>query len=158
MAKTALEKLRKPQEAEIIQPLPESIAHWGPPGASMVISTPAVIDGIVRRIPRGRLATMTTLREALSRHHQTDIACPITTGIFLGIVARAADEMEQMGAKRVAPWWRVIKSDGSLNAKMPGGIAEHRKRLEAEGLRTVKKGKPGWAVVDYEAKLARLET
>jgi hypothetical protein len=84
MATSAIAKLRKPLQPEIIQPLPEKVAHWGPPGASMVISTPADIDGVVRKIPRGRLATMTTLREALSRRHKTDIACPVTTGIFLG--------------------------------------------------------------------------
>lgn len=98
MAMSAIDKLRKLQEPEIIQPLPEKVAHWEPPGASMVISTPADIDDVIRKIPKGKLATMTTLRDALSRRHGTDIACPVTTGIFLGIVAKAAAEMEDMGA------------------------------------------------------------
>lgn len=156
MAKTALEKLRQPQSPEIVKPLTEKLAHWGPPGASMVISTPGIIDEVVRKIPKGKLATMTTLRAALSNRHKTDIACPITTGIFLGIVAKAAAEMEDMGARRVAPWWRVLRSDGTLNDRMPGGIAEHRKRLEAEGFAVKPKGRSSLYVPDFEAKLAKL--
>ena len=156
MATSAIAKLRKPLQPEIIQPLPAKVAHWGPPGASMVISTPADIDGVVRKIPRGRLATMTTLREALSRRHMTDIACPVTTGIFLGIVAKAAAEMEEMGARRVAPWWRVLKSDGSLNPRMPGGTEEQRRRLEAEGFKVARKGKSAFVIDGYERKLANL--
>lgn len=156
MAMSAIEKLRKPQSVEIVRKLPERIAHWGPPGATMVISTPAEIDDVVRKIPKGKLATMTMLRAELSRRNGTDIACPITSGIFLGIVAKAAAEMEEMGAKRVTPWWRVLKSDGTLNEKMPGGIAGHRRRLEAEGFRCEKKGKTGFTVVDFEGKLAKL--
>lgn len=50
----------------------------------------------------------------------------------------------------------MIKSNGTLNPKMPGGLAEHRKRLEAEGFTVVKKGKANLAVADFEAKLAAL--
>lgn len=156
MAMSAIEKLRKPQQPKIVHPLPDRVAHWGPPGASMAISTPADIEEVVRKIPKGKLATMATLRDALSRRHGTDIACPITTGIFLGIVARAASEMEVMGAKRVAPWWRVVKTDGTLNPRMPGGVDGQRKRLAAEGLRFASTGKDGVAVVAFESRLCRL--
>ncbi len=156
MAMSAIDKLRKLQEPEIIQPLPEKVAHWEPPGASMVISTPADIDDVIRKIPKGKLATMTTLRDALSRRHGTDIACPVTTGIFLGIVAKAAAEMEDMGAKRVAPWWRVLKSDGTLNPRMPGGVDEQRIRLEAEGFKVARKGKTAFVIDGFERKLANL--
>lgn len=156
MAKTAIEKLNTDQKPQIVHPLPERVTHWGPPGASMVISTPAEVDGLVARIPKGKLATVNTLRDALAKRHGTTIACPITTGIFLGIAAKAAAERELIGAKRVTPWWRVIKSDGTLNPKMPGGIAEHRRRLEAEGFKVAKKGKTNLMVEDFEKKIAQL--
>jgi 6-O-methylguanine DNA methyltransferase, DNA binding domain len=155
MAKSAIEKLATPQTPHIVHPLPERVAHWGPPGASMVISTPAEIDEVVARIPKGKLATVNTIRDELAKRHRTTIACPITTGIFLNIVAKAAAERELMGAKRVTPWWRVIKSDGTLNPKMPGGLAEHRKRLEAEGFKIVKKGKSNLMVDGFEARIAK---
>jgi alkylated DNA nucleotide flippase Atl1 len=121
----------------------------------MVISTPAEIGEVVARIRKGRLATVNTIRDELAKRHGTDIACPITTGIFLNIVAKAAAEREMMGAGRVTPWWRVIKSDGTLNPKMPGGLTEHRKRLAAEGFKIVKKGKSKLMVDGFEAKIAR---
>jgi hypothetical protein len=156
MAKSALEKLRVERQPKIVRKLPERVKHWGPLGASMVISTPAEIEEFVAKIPKGRLATINTLREVVARRHGTTITCPVTTGIFFNIVAHAADEREMMGAKRVTPWWRVLKSDGSLNEKMPGGLKKHRSRLEAEGFRVEKKGKSALVVADFETKLARL--
>ncbi|MBL8791740.1 MAG: MGMT family protein [Rhizobiales bacterium] len=156
MAMSAIEKLRKPQEAKIVQPLPPRVAHWAPPGGSMVISTPAEIDDLVRRIPKGKLATVNTLRDAIASAHGTTIACPVTTGIFLNIVAKASAEHEAMGAKRLTPWWRVLKSDGTLNPKMPGGVAEQKKRLQAEGHKVVAKGKASFTVAGFETKLADL--
>jgi hypothetical protein len=153
MAMSAIEKLRKPQAPEIIFPLPERVAHWGPPGASMLISTPQEIDAVVRRVKKGKLATINTLRDALARQHKTTITCPVTTGIFMNFVAKAAAEMEEMGARRVTPWWRVLKSDGTLNDKYPGGVAEQKKRLQAEGFSIVKKGKTKLAVRDFEKRL-----
>ena len=155
MPTSAIEKLRKPQQAKILQPLPERVAHWAPPGGSMVIPTASEIDALVARVPKGKLATVNTLRDALANTHGTDIACPVTTGILFSIVAKASAEMEEMGAKRVTPWWRVLKSDGHLNDKMPGGLAGHRKRLEAEGIAVAPKGK-SFVVEDFEGKLASL--
>jgi alkylated DNA nucleotide flippase Atl1 len=156
MAKSAVQKLATPTEPKIVREMPARVAHWAPPGGSMVISTPLEIESLVAKIPKGKIATINTLREAIARQHRTSITCPVTTGIFFNMVARAAEEREMMGAKRVAPWWRVIKSDGSLNEKMPGGLAAHRKRLEAEGFRIVKKGKSGLAVEGFETKTATL--
>jgi hypothetical protein len=156
MAMSAIEKFRKPMDAKIVHPLPERVAHWGPPGASMLISTPQEVDAVVGRVKKGKLATINTLREVLARQHKTTITCPVTTGIFMNIVAKAAGEMEEMGSKKVTPYWRVLKSDGTLNDKYPGGAAGQKKRLEAEGFKVVKKGKTSLMVQDFEAKLAAL--
>ncbi len=59
------------------------------------------------------------------------------------------------GKKRITPYWRTLKSDGELNAKYPGGVADLRARLEAEGHRVVQRGKRV-VVVDFEKALARL--
>jgi hypothetical protein len=156
MAKSAIEKLKIPAEPKVVKQLPDRVAHWGPPGASMVISTPVEIEALVATIPKGKLATINTLRQVIARRHGTGITCPVTTGIFFNTVARAASEREMMGAKRVTPWWRVLKSDGTLNEKMPGGLAEHKKRLAAEGFKVGPKGKKALVVIDYEKKLAKL--
>ena len=157
MALTALEKLRRPQEVRILDELPAGALQWGPPGATMVISTPQEIEALVLQIPKGKLATFNSLKDVIARHHGTTITCPVTTGLFLNIVARAAAEQELIGAKRVTPWWRVIRSDGTLNEKFPGGLAEHEKRLVAEGHVIVAKGRTKRTVTNFEKKLAALQ-
>jgi 6-O-methylguanine DNA methyltransferase, DNA binding domain len=157
MAKTALQKLRTPMDVRIVNELPVGAKHWGPPGATMVISTPQEIEIVVFQIPKGKLATLQSLREVIARRHGTTITCPVTTGLFLNTVARAAEEQVMMGATRVAPWWRVIRNDGTLNERYPGGTAEHRNRLEAEGHLVVQRGKSKWAVHEFEKKIAALQ-
>jgi alkylated DNA nucleotide flippase Atl1 len=157
MAMTALEKLRRPQEVKIVNELPAGALNWGPPGATMVISTPLEIEALVQQIPRGKLATFDGLKAAIALRHGTTITCPVTTGIFLGTVAKAAAEQEMMGAKRVTPWWRVIRTDGTLNEKFPGSLAEHEKRLVAEGHVVEARGRSKRAVADFERKLAKLQ-
>jgi alkylated DNA nucleotide flippase Atl1 len=143
---TAIERLRKPQDVRIVNELPAGALHWGPPGATMVISTPQEIETFVKQIPKGRVVTLTQLREKIAALHGTTITCPVTTGLFLNIVARAAREMEALDINDTAPWWRVVKTDGSLNEKFPGGIEAQRERLEAEGIAVVAKGKTGLRV------------
>jgi hypothetical protein len=85
-------------------------------------------------VPRGSVITMTALREELARRHGTTIACPLSTAIFVNIVARAYAEREAETGKCEVAWWRVLRGDGSLNPKLPGGIAEQRRRLAEEGI------------------------
>jgi hypothetical protein len=57
----------------------------------------------------------------------------LTTGIFLRIAAEAAVEDLRGGKQDITPYWRVIKADGSLNEKFPGGTAAQAARLREEG-------------------------
>jgi alkylated DNA nucleotide flippase Atl1 len=156
MAKTATQKMQTPEVAKIVKELPPGARNWGPPGATMVISTPREIDFYVRKIPKGKLATLESLRHVIAARHGTTITCPVTTGIFLGSVARAAAEQEMLGVTRVTPWWRVVRSDGTLNEKFPGGADEHARRLTAEGHAIVVKGKSKRRVEGHESKVAEL--
>lgn len=123
------------------------VERWGP--GTMVIPAPLEVDEIMRSVPRGKLITVNQIRGRLARKHAASFACPITTGIFAMIAARAAAEDEADGKKRINPYWRTLKSDGELNPKYPGGVEELRKRLESEGHRVVARGKR-WVVADYE--------
>jgi alkylated DNA nucleotide flippase Atl1 len=157
MAKTAIERLRTPMDVRIVNELPAGALNWGPPGATMVISTPLEIEAYVQKIPKGKLATLESLRIVIAEKHGTTITCPVTTGIFLGTVARAAAEQEMMGAKRVTPWWRVIRRDGTLNEKFPGGLAEHQTRLANEGHSFETKPRGKLKVKDFEKRIALLQ-
>ena len=104
--------------------------RWGK--GIMVIPAPREVDEIMRQVPRGKLTTINEIRVALARRHQADFGCPITTGIFAWIAARAAAEAATEGRKRVTPYWRTLKT---------GGIPELKKLLEAESHKVTKKGK-----------------
>ena len=64
----------------------------------------------------------------------------MTTGIFVSLAAQAYEE----GSSQV-PYWRTLKKGGELNAKFPGGIEGHKKKLKSEG-DIVSRRREGWFV------------
>lgn len=145
--KTAWEKLQTPQQAKIEDD----------PRGKMLIPRPLDLDALVRAIPRGHLATVTQLRERLARDHGADFTCPLTTGIFLRIVAEAAEEQRAEGKPEIAPYWRVVKEDGSLNEKFPGGAEAQAARLREEGHAVLPgRGKKPPRVEDVQSRLQTL--
>ena len=149
--KTWAEKLADSKGFPRVYPIDESKSkRWGT--GTFVIPAPAEVDELMRNVPKGKLATIDTIRKTLARKHGATIACPITTGIFAWIAAHAAAEAEQAGRKRITPFWRTLKTSGEINPKYPGGIEEAKKRLRAEGFTIAQKGKR-WLVQDYERSL-----
>lgn len=57
------------------------------------------------------------------------------------------------------PYWRILKANGELNAKYPGGIEAQKEKLEAEGDIIIQKGRKNirYYVKDYEHSLFELE-
>ncbi len=105
--------------------------RWGT--GTCVIPSPIEVDEIMRSVPKGRLITINKIRESLARKHGASIGCPITTGIFCNIAARAAEEDASEGGKGITPYWRTLKSKGELNEKYPGGVEAQAARLQSEG-------------------------
>lgn len=129
--------------------------RWGK--GTCAIPAPRAVDALIRRVPRGRVTTINSLREAIARRHGATIGCPITTGIFAWIAAHAAEEDAAEGRTRVTPWWRVLKEGGKLNPKFPGGVAEHARHLRAEGHTLLPgRGKQPPKVEGFEGRLAGL--
>ncbi|GAB4525842.1 MAG: hypothetical protein OHK0046_42110 [Anaerolineae bacterium] len=152
--KTALEKLNVDKQTHVVSPIPA-----GFPGSkdaeSMVVSTPREVYGLLNQIPEGRLVTLNEIRDHLARAYSTDIACPVSTAIYINIAAAAAEEMRAQGESDPTPWWRVLKPGGKLNEKYPGGAEAHKTKLEAEGY-TVQRVRSSYVVVDYEEFLFTL--
>jgi len=126
--------------------------RWGT--GTVVIPAPIEVDELMRRVPKGKLVTVNEIRSELARKHGATIGCPITTGIFALIAARAAEEDESEGKKRVTPYWRTLKATGEINPKYPGGLAKQASRLRSEGHKVVTKGRRSF-VADYERKLVK---
>lgn len=104
----------------------------------MLIATPFLIDKLIRKVPKGKLVTSKQIMERLAKDFKADFTCPMTTGIFINICARAAEEDRTAGKKDITPYWRVVKTDGSLNEKFPGGVKGHAVELKAEGFKIEK--------------------
>jgi hypothetical protein len=129
--------------------------RWGM--GTVVIPAPIEVDEMMRKVPRGRLVTINQIRECLARRHEATIGCPITTGIFCHIAARAAEEAVAEGEKDITPYWRTLKVGGALNEKYPGGVEGQAERLQSEGhtIESSRDGKPR-RVKDFEKALQEL--
>ena len=104
---------------------------WG--AGKMLISCPADVEKEVAKIVKGSVLTMGELRNKLAQAHGADFTCPLTTGIFMKIIAFAAED-DRAAGREPSPYWRVVRDDWSLNEKYPGGIERQEAFLRAEGI------------------------
>jgi alkylated DNA nucleotide flippase Atl1 len=144
-------KLEKSQEPRLVA-VPASMSRFGT--GMMLIPTPKLVDELIRKIPKGKLVTVSELRRKLAADFKADVTCPLTTGIFVRIAAEAAEEDRERGRKRITPYWRVVKDDGSFNPKLPGGVAQQTRILKAEGFEVSTSGKSP-RLKNFEDRLIR---
>lgn len=128
---------------------PASIRRYG--GERMYFAPPIAYDAAMRRVPRGRLATVGAIRAWFARQAGADFTDPITAGIFVSIAAWASEQR----AEDPTPYWRTLKANGELNPKYPGGVEAQRAKLEAEGHTVLCRGRTilRYYVKNYEAAL-----
>lgn len=92
-----------------------------PIGCHLLISSPLEIHQYIQnQIPAGSTLSPAQLRENLARLHQADATCPVSTGIFLRIVAEnACDELDQgKSIHQVCPFWRVVTPHSTTAKKL----------------------------------------
>jgi hypothetical protein len=130
--KTWREKLEASKDLpKFVELTGKAAARFG--ARSMVVAAPWEYDEAMRRVRKGKTTTLADIRAALASKHGAEVCCSLTAGIFAVIAAHAAEEARSLGRKRITPWWRTLRADGSLNPKFPGGVEEQRRRLAAEG-------------------------
>jgi len=141
-----------PKVAEITDKMSK---RWGT--GTVVIPAPREVDEIMARVPEGKVTTINQIRAVLAQKNGASIGCPITTGIFAQIAARAAEEAAAEGKTNTTPYWRTLKSKGELNEKYPGGVEAQAARLREEG-HTIElgRGKKPPKVKDFEGALQEL--
>jgi hypothetical protein len=76
--------------------------RWG--NGTCVVPAPIEVDELMRQVPKGKLTTINQIRRKLAQKHKTNIACPITTGIFAQIAPGTAEEDNSCGAKKITPY------------------------------------------------------
>ncbi|MCA3679742.1 MAG: MGMT family protein [Methylobacterium sp.] len=152
--KSAVDHLNNGREPHIIHLVPPGAPGYAEAkGGAMVVSSPAEVDALIRRIEPGEVVTLDDLRAALARRHKVAVACPVSTAIFANMAARAAEERRQRGVPQaeLTPWWRVLRKGGFLNPKVPGGVERQAALLQNEGVR-VSPLRKQLAVYDYETR------
>lgn len=155
--KSAIEHLESGRQPHIVHMIPPGAPGYREAaGGAMVVSSPAEVDALLRSVARGEVLTLDDMRSALARRHQVATACPVSTAIFANMCARAAEERRMMGGDpaELTPWWRLLKRDGFLNPKVPGGMAYQAELLQADGVRASPRAKH-LAVYDFADRTPR---
>ncbi|MBA7667358.1 hypothetical protein ES703_75446 [subsurface metagenome] len=149
------EKLEKKQEPKVVKVPPKMRKRFG--SGTMLVPTPLLVDALIRKVKKGKLVTVTQIMGRLAKDFHADSTCPMTTGIFIRIAAEAAEEDLRGGKKQITPYWRVLKKDGRLNEKFPGGTKAQAVRLKKEGHAIqLGKDKNPIKVKDFEKSLQKL--
>lgn len=110
-------------------------------GSTLLISSPAEIATYLSAIPPGETRTVARLRSDLARKAGADAMCPVTTAIFLRVVAEVSIGDLQAGKsmEKVAPFWRVVTPDSRIAARLscgPDGVAHYAERERTGGAAT----------------------
>jgi hypothetical protein len=81
----------------------------------MFIATPIIIDAYIKQIPKEKKVSIQTMREDFALENRADYTCPVTTGIFLRIVAEPNFENYQAikSLKGLTLFWRVVEPDSA---------------------------------------------
>jgi len=128
------EKLDKP--AELTDMPPSWVARYGV--GKLLIPAPPDLEALIRHVKPGQVVTLGMLRATLANKAGAVATCPLTTGIFLRMIGEASEEDRAAGSE-VTPYWRVVRDDGRLIDKLPGGVEAQADRLGAEGVVIVEK-------------------
>jgi hypothetical protein len=103
-----------------------------PAGSRLLISCPKELEAYLRHhIPAGETREIQQVRRELAALHGADAACPVSTAIFLRVVAEFAWDQIEAGtpANEVTPFWRVVDPASPLAKKLRAGgawIAQQR--------------------------------
>jgi hypothetical protein len=92
-------------------------------GNTMLISSPGEIANYIARIPAGETRSIDRLRNELARKAGAQAMCPVTTAIYLKVVAEVAlqDLAEGRSLDQVVPFWRVVLPDSKVAGKLSCG-------------------------------------
>ena len=100
-----------------------------PLGAKLLIPTPSMIKEYIYSIPHGESRTTLEMRADLAAENGADTTCPLCSGMFLRIVAEAANE-----AGEPVPVWRMIDEKSPTRKKLSFDVSELDEKRAAEGL------------------------
>lgn len=131
--KTAREKLAAKKQIKKVK----MDKAWGgmKPGDMMLVATPLLVDAYIRDIPHGMTKTTPEMRDDLAAAEGCNGTCPMSTSIFVRMVAEAAleDIVDGKSISDVSPFWRMITSRDKMVGRLniDGTWIDEQRQLEA---------------------------
>jgi hypothetical protein len=115
MAKAA-PKAKQPKRVVLATPFAGIAA-----GSTLYVATPEIVADYVAKIPPGETRSVERLRRDLAKRNRADATCPVSTAIFLRLVAETSLRKLAGGAARdaVVPFWRVIAPETKIAKRLP---------------------------------------
>jgi len=126
--------------------IPKTMETFFSCSGNMVKPSTDTVKAIVKKIRKGKLATLEQLREKLADDFNVQTACPASTTKALQLLSKE---------DKPVCYWRVVKKRGELIAKFPKGVDGHASLLQDEGFE-IDFSKKNPAVVSYDTKLTKL--
>lgn len=84
-------------------------------GSKMLIPTPLMIQEYINHIELDNISDVETMRKNLAIKYGADFTCPLSTGIFLRIVAEFNYENKKLKDFQICPFWRIINPNSKLS-------------------------------------------
>jgi alkylated DNA nucleotide flippase Atl1 len=122
------------------------LKFFGGPG-KMLLPSPATVAALIEKIPARQLLTTNLLCQLLARQFNVQGTCPVTAQQALHAVAHDP-------SSKVA-YWRVVRANGGLMTRFPGGADGQAERLRKEGFAVDGKAK-AQKITNFRESLARL--
>jgi hypothetical protein len=110
----------------------ERVGFFGGAG-KMLLPGPATVAAVIEKVPARSLITTNLLCQRLTRQFNVQGTCPVTTQKALQALAHDPSD--------TVAYWRVVKANGELIARFPGGAEGQAERLRKEGFSLDRKGK-----------------
>ena len=137
----------EPKEDVVVDIPKDRLKFFGGAG-KMLLPGPATVAALIEKVPAQKLITTNLLCQKLTQQFNVQGTCPVTT-------QRALQAVANDPSNEVA-YWRVIKANGGLMTRFPGGAEGQAERLRKEGFTLDTKGKVP-KVKNFRESIARFD-
>ena len=84
----------------------------------MLIPTTLIIQEYINHIESGNVSDIKKMRNDLAIEYGADFTCPLTTGIYLRIVAEYNYENLSKKNFEICPFWRIIDPNSKISERL----------------------------------------
>ncbi len=112
--------------------IPKTMEKFFGKKGKMVKPSSKTVAKLIKKIPKGKVATIESLLDKIAKINKVNITCPAS---IMKVIKMAYQDDPSLSI------WRIVKQDLSLIGQFPGGIRKHSKELKNAGFKTSKNKK-----------------